>query len=64
MLTTGPPAAWNHLTITSLHKKGDKLDPRNYRGISIMSVLPKLYATIIRARLEATSEELNLQAWT
>ena len=48
----------------SLHKKGDKLDPRNYRGISIMSVLPKLYATIIRARLEATSEELNLQAWT
>jgi len=63
-LLLGPPATWNHLTITSLHKKGSKQDPKNYRGISIMPILPKLYATIIRTRLEATADELQLQAPT
>ena len=40
----GPPMNWNQLTITSIPKAGDKLDPGNYRGIAIMSTMPKLYA--------------------
>lgn len=57
IISQGPPASWNRLTITSLHKKGAKSEPQNYRGISVMSVLPKLFATIIRTRLEATAAE-------
>ena len=60
----GPLAAWSYLTVTSLHKKGDKLDPVNYRGISVMSVLPKLFATILNARLEAEAATKQLQAYT
>ncbi len=59
---SGPPPGWNTLTITSIHKRGDKHDPSNYRGIAVMSVLPKLYATLLLQRLEAASEQLQLRA--
>ena len=57
VLQQGPPPSWNCLSVTSLHKKGDKLDPNNYRGILVMAVLPKLFATILNTRLEAEATE-------
>ncbi len=48
----GPPSGWNHLCLLSLFKKGDSQDPNNYRGLAIMSALPKLFATIMMHRVE------------
>lgn len=42
--TSGFPKPWNTLSIRSLFKKGDMTDPANYRGLSVMGVLPKLAA--------------------
>ena len=43
-LQQGFPREWNTLSIRSLYKKGDPYDPGNYRGLSVMGVLPKLAA--------------------
>ena len=51
---------WLHSLITALHKKGAKDDPGNYRGISLMSCLGKLFLTIINNRLVKFSLENNL----
>ena len=42
---------WLHSLVLALHKKGAKEDPDNYRGISLMSCLGKLFLTIINNRL-------------
>ena len=42
---------WLHSLITAIHKKGAKDDPGNYRGISLMSCLGKLFLTVINNRL-------------
>ena len=51
---------WLHSLITALHKKGAKDDPGNYRGISLMSCIGKLFLTIINNRLVKFSLENNL----
>ena len=45
------PATWKLGTIVSLHKQGDKADPNNYRGITLISIFRKAYSTILRNRL-------------
>ena len=45
------PKAWNESFITLTHKKGNKSNNSNYRGISITSNLGKLFNKIIHARL-------------
>jgi hypothetical protein len=42
---------WLLSLITALHKKGAKEDPDNYRGISLMSCMAKLFLTILNNRL-------------
>ena len=42
---------WLMSLITAIHKKGAKEDPDNYRGISLMSCMAKLFLTIINNRL-------------
>ena len=44
----------NYNSIT--HKKGDVNDPGNYRGISILSILSKVYTHIINSRLTLCAE--------
>ena len=44
VLQQGPPPEWNVVAVTSIHKKGDRRDPNNYRGIAVSATLPKLYA--------------------
>ncbi len=43
----GMPSSFNILTITSLHKKGSIDDPNNFRGLSVMHVFAKLFATCL-----------------
>ena len=45
------PKAWNESFITLIHKKGNKYDNSNYKGISITSNLGKLFNKIIHAWL-------------
>ena len=62
--TKGVPPEWNTLQVTSLHKKGDPSDPGNYRGISVMACLPKLFATLQLARLDRAAEHGEWRAPT
>jgi hypothetical protein len=43
--------AWITGLIVPIHKDGPKLDPGNYRGITLMSCLGKLFLSILNARL-------------
>ena len=45
----GMPAAWQPVRIQPIYKKGDPLDPNNYRPIAITSVLYRLYASMVTA---------------
>lgn len=54
------PKAWSGAILTLLHKKGDKLDPANYRGIALMNHIGKIFTNILRARLEEWAERTNI----
>lgn len=54
------PKVWNESYISLIHKKGDKHDPNNYRGISITSNLGKLFNKIIHERLMEFINDNNL----
>jgi hypothetical protein len=52
ILTTSViPSAWCISYITMLYKKGDKTDPSNYRPITIMPNLQKVFHKIIATRI-------------
>eukprot|EP00887_Chlorella_sp_A99_P006887 scaffold2.g6887.t1 len=56
------PPAWALGAITSILKKGDPIDPNNYRGITVGHVLGKLYALVINTRLAAWLEASGKRA--
>ena len=47
-----PPAEWKHTRIKVLLKKGDPHLPGNYRPISILPILYKLFSRILHQRLK------------
>lgn len=47
------PSQWNNAVIVLLHKKGDITDLKNYRPISLLSHMYKLFTKIITKRLES-----------
>lgn len=54
------PEEWRDVMIYPLHKKGDPSKAENYRGISIVNSVYKLYASIINKRLEKFVENNNV----
>ena len=42
---------WKTSIITTIYKKGSKTDPSNYRGISLISCLAKLFSAVLNNRL-------------
>jgi len=48
------PPAWKSAKIAILFKKGDKKQPENYRPISIIPLLYKLFSKIILKRIHKT----------
>ena len=42
---------WNVSMISPVHKSGSKIDPDNYRAISLLSCFSKLFASILNQRL-------------
>ena len=45
------PREWGSANVVTLHKKGDVKDPGNYRTISLISCLGKLYLTVWTRRV-------------
>lgn len=45
------PAAWSDVQLFMLYKKGDKLDPANYRGITLVNCITKIFTQILCTRL-------------
>lgn len=46
------PAEWKRGYINPIYKGGDKYDPSNYRGITIMSCIGKLFNSVLNSRLD------------
>ena len=43
---------WALSTICPIHKKGPMTDPNNYRGISLINCIGKVFSSIISARIK------------
>ena len=55
------PADWRKAQIVPVHKKGSRTQCKNYRGISLLSVPGKVYATVLDKRIRAITEEKVLE---
>jgi len=51
------PQDWSRGIIFPLHKEGDERLPTNYRGITLLSVVGKLYTAILTKRVSEWCEE-------
>ena len=55
------PTQWKHAYVTPVYKKGDKIDPKNYRPISLLtSVICKTMEHIIVSQLMNYLESNNI----
>ena len=54
------PMDWARGIIFPIHKAGDERVPDNYRGITLLSVVGKLYSSILTKRVSNWCEENNL----
>jgi sorting nexin-29 len=52
------PHQWKESTVAPIHKKGDKIDCSNYRGISLLSTSYKILLNILLARLTPYADEI------
>ena len=51
------PKDWAKMLVTPIYKKGDKLDPANYRAISLLSIPGKVFCKILLDRMKQKAEE-------
>ena len=58
--TSNFPPQWKEAYITTLHKKGPKQNPANYRPISITRCFGKLFTGILNTRLMHFMEDANI----
>ena len=54
------PSVWTVGSIVPIFKSGDKNNLNNYRGITILSCLGKLFTKILNRRLTAWAEQHNI----
>ena len=52
------PSMWELADMTTIHKKGSKLECANYRGISLLCTLYKVYTRILLNRLQPLAENI------
>lgn len=59
-VTEKTPSTWACSTTSMLYKKGDPLKPKNYRPITLLNHIFKLFTQIIQTRLYTWAEENGL----
>ena len=52
------PEEWKESIIVPIHKKGDKTDCNNYRGMSLLPTTYKILSNILLSRLTSYAEEI------
>jgi hypothetical protein len=52
------PHPWTESIVGPIHKKGDKTDCSNYRGISLLSTSYKILSNLLLARLTSYADEI------
>ena len=52
------PEEWKELNIVPIHKKCDKIDRSNYRGISLLPNAYKILSSFLLSRLTPNAEEI------
>lgn len=50
-VTCGFPSRLSHMLFMPVYKRGDATDPDNYRGISLMHPVARLFSKVLTARL-------------
>jgi hypothetical protein len=56
------PAQWDMALIKMLYKKGDKYDPKNYRGIVLIRTMKKLYGDFFAHAYNTITQPLSATA--
>ena len=54
------PESWTTGLVIPIFKKGDPTDPSNYRGITLVSSLGKVYTKLLNDRLEKYAESYGI----
>ena len=54
------PDTWSQGLILPIHKKGDKMNPDNYKGITLLSCFGKRFTFIINDRITKFVEDENI----
>ena len=47
---------WSMSIVVPIYKKGDRNDPNSYRGISLTSILSKVFVHVLSSRLKSWAE--------
>lgn len=55
------PQEWRTCYISPIHKKGSKKDPRNYRGIAVICSIGRLYASVLKTKIENVTEQREME---
>ena len=53
------PDTWSEGIIVSLFKKGDENDVNNFRGVTLVSCLSKLFTAVLNKKVNDWSEKYN-----
>jgi len=56
------PEEWKRSIIVPIHKKQDKLDCSNYRGISLLCHTGKIFSSVVLQRIRQRTEEVLSEA--
>ena len=51
------PSSWKNAAVVLLHKKGDMADIKNYRPISLLPIIHKVFSYILLQRMLRTLDQ-------
>ncbi|XP_067137482.1 uncharacterized protein [Centruroides vittatus] len=60
--TSKYPENWNTAKLIMIYKKGNRLEPENYRPIALLPVLRKCFTSILVIRFQRWTQEINLNS--
>jgi hypothetical protein len=55
------PTEWRRSIVIPIYKKGDKTNPENYRGISLLNTCYKIYSRLLNNNLKTFTEQFTLE---